>query len=363
MGAFQANGILKPMAAETAATPLWCWQSLTLRLRTPFRVAYGVSATRTVWWLRLAGDEGWGESAIPPYYGIPDAEQVAYWQARAADRRPFPADPTAIGAWIGDDGPAPARAALDLALHDRLARHHGIPLYRLLGLPPPPALPSSLTIGLADPETMAREAAAAAGYPVLKIKLGGEDDEACVAAVRRARPDARLRLDANGAWSPEEAVRRVQALTRFRPELIEQPVAKDDIEGMGFVQAHTPVPVVADESLRTGADLERLAAAGVAGINLKLMKVGGLAPALRLLHRARALGMKVLLGCMIETSLGVTAAFHLAALADWIDLDSPLLLADDPFQGVIYDSAGRMTLPERPGIGVILRQDHARRHP
>lgn len=350
------------MAAETAAFPVWCWQPLTLHLRTPFRVAYGVSATRTVWWLRLADDEGWGESAIPPYYGIADADQVAYWQARATERRPLPTDPADIGVWVGEEGPAPARAALDLALHDRLARHHDLPLYRLLGLPPPPSLPTSLTISLADPETMAREAAAAATYPILKIKLGGEDDEACVAAVRHARPEARLRLDANGAWSPEEAVRRLRALTRFQPELIEQPVTKDDIEGLGFVQAHTPVPVVADESLCTAADLERLAAVGVAGINLKLMKVGGLAPALRLLRRARALGMKVLLGCMIETSLGVTAAFHLAALADWLDLDSPLLIANDPFRGVLYDSAGRMTLPNRAGIGVILRQNHAHRH-
>jgi L-alanine-DL-glutamate epimerase-like enolase superfamily enzyme len=347
------------MTAEIAA---WHWQSLTLRLRTPFRVAYGVSETRTVWWLRLADDEGWGESAIPPYYGIGEAEQVAWWQAMVAQNRPLPDDPAAIAAWVGDEGPAPARAALDLALHDRLARRRGVPLYRLLELPPPAPVVTSFTIGLADPETMAQEAAAAKAYPILKIKLGGEDDEACLAAVHRARPDARLRLDANAAWSPEEAVRRIRVLTRFGPELIEQPVAKDDIEGMGFVQAHTALPVVADESLRTMADLERLAAVGVAGINLKLMKVGGLAPALTILRRAKALGMRVLLGCMIETSLGVTAAFHLAALADWIDLDSPLLIANDPFAGVIYDPTGCMRLPNCSGIGVTLRSNYARNH-
>ncbi|MCS7038331.1 MAG: dipeptide epimerase [Anaerolineae bacterium] len=342
------------MTAEIAA---WRWQPLTLRLRTPFRVAYGVSATRTVWWLRLGGDAGWGESAIPPYYGIGDAEQVAWWEAMAARSRPLPDEPDAIAAWVGDEGPAPARAALDLALHDRLARRWNVPLHRLLDLPPPAPALTSFTIGLADPDTMAEEAAAAGAYPILKIKLGRDDDEACLAAVRRARPDARLRLDANAAWSPDEAVRRIQALARFEPELIEQPVAKDDIEGLGFVQAHTALPVVADESLRTVADLERLAAAGVAGINLKLMKVGGLAPALTILRRAKALGLRVLLGCMIETSLGVTAAFHLAALADWIDLDSPLLIVNDPFVGVAYDPAGRMRLPDRAGIGVTLRAE------
>lgn len=341
----------------TVAIAAWHWHPLTLELRTPFRVAYGVSATRTVWWLRLAGDEGWGESAIPPYYGIGDAAQVAWWQAMAAEGRPLPDEPDAIAAWVGDEGPAPARAALDLALHDRLARRRNVPLYRLLDLPPPAPGLTSFTIGLADPETMAQEAAAAGAYPILKIKLGGADDEACLAAVRRARPDARLRLDANAAWTPDEAVRRVRALARFEPELIEQPVAKDDIEGMGFVQAHTSVPVVADESLQTIADLERLAAAGIAGINLKLMKVGGLAPALAILRRAKALGLRVLLGCMIETSLGVTAAFHLAALADWIDLDSPLLIANDPFTGVVYDRTGQMRLPDRAGIGVILRAE------
>lgn len=342
------------MTAEIAA---WRWQPLTLELRTPFRVAYGVSATRTVWWLRLAGDEGWGESAIPPYYGIGDAEQVAWWQAMVARARPLPDEPAAIAAWVGDEGPAPARAALDLALYDRLARRRNVPLYRLLDLPPPAPAFTSFTIGLADPDTMAQEATAAGAYPILKIKLGGADDEACLAAVRRARPDARLRLDANAAWTADEAVRRVRALARFEPELIEQPVAKDDIEGMGRVQTHTSVPVVADESLQTMADLERLAAAGVAGINLKLMKVGGLAPGLAILRRAKALGLRVLLGCMIETSLGVTAAFHLAALADWIDLDSPLLIANDPFVGVAYDSTGRMHLPDRAGIGVILRAE------
>ena len=170
--------------------------------------------------------------------------------------------------------------------------------------------------------------------------------------MRAARPDARLRVDANAAWSPEEAVRHVKALEPLGLELIEQPVAKDDFEGMGFVQAHTNLPVVADELVQTLADVERLAAAGVRGINLKLMKVGGLAPALRILRRAKELDLQVLLGCMVETSLGVTAMLHLASLADWLDLDAPLLVANDPFEGATYDDQAGMHLPDRPGIGV-----------
>ncbi len=329
------------------------WQALTLQLRNPFRLSYGVSETRRVFWLRLADDAGWGEAAIPPYYGISDAAMIALWEGV---RRTWPDDPAEIEAWIGPDGPAPARAALDLALHDRIARRQGVPLHRLLDLPAPLPLPTSFTIAIGEPAEMARLAGEAGRYPVLKIKLGSDDDEARLAAVRAARPEARLRVDANAGWSAEEAVGRVAALERYGLEMIEQPVAKGDIAGMGYVQAHTALPVIADESVQTLADVEALAAAGVAGINLKLMKVGGLAPGLRILRRARELGMKVMLGCMIETSLGVTAMAHLAGLADWLDLDAPLLIANDPFDGVYYDEAARMHLPERTGIGARLRQ-------
>lgn len=331
------------------------WQALTLHLHSPFRVSYGASTTRRAFWLRLAGDAGWGEGTIPPYYGVDEDAMIAYWQATAMRDDPLPDDPAAIAASVGDQGPAPARAAVDLALHDRIGRQRSLPLYRLLDLPRPQPLPTSFTLSLAEPAEMAAQARAAAGYPVLKLKLGTADDEARVAAVRAARPDARLRVDANAAWPAEDAVRRVHALERFDLELIEQPVAKEDIEGLGLVQAHTRIPVVADESVQTVADVERLAAAGVAGVNLKLMKTGGLAPCLAMLRRARALGRRVMLGCMVETSLGATAMAHLAGLADWLDLDAPLLIANDPFQGVWYDAQAGVHLPEGVGIGVTLR--------
>ncbi len=335
------------------------WQSITLQLRIPFRIAYGVSETRQAFWLRLAEDAGWGEGTIPSYYHISDAEMIAYWETAAARTEPFPDEPADIPAWVGEAGPAPARCALDLALHDRIGRLQGRPLYQLLGLPRPPELLTSFTLSLDTPVIMAQQAAQAADFPVLKLKLGGEDDVACVAAVRAARPDARLRVDANAAWSPEEAVRRVAALLPYGLELVEQPTAKEDIEGMGYVQARINVPVVADESVQTLADVERLAAAGVQGINLKLMKVGGLTPGLQMLRRARQLGLRVMLGCMVETSLGTTAMAHLAGLADWLDLDAPLLIGNDPFVGVTFDRNGRMAVPDLPGIGVRRTADSA----
>lgn len=332
------------------------WEAITLQLQNPFRISYGVSQTRQAFWLRLADDEGWGEGTIPAYYNISDEEMFAFWAAAARRTDPFPDDPAAIAAWVGEDGPAPARCALDLALHDRIGRQRGLPLYQLLGLPRSAPLTTSFTIGMDTPEVMARQAVQAANYPLIKIKLGGgDDDEARLAAIRAARPDAELCLDANGGWPAEEAIDRARALTAYGLSFIEQPVPKGDIEGMGRVQAQVDVPVVADESVQTLADVERLAAVGVQGINLKLMKLGGLTPALRLVNRARELGLRIMLGCMVETSLGTTAMAHLAGLADWLDLDAPLLIRNDPFDGLRFDEQARISLPDRPGIGVIRR--------
>ncbi len=343
-------------------SPWLTWQPLTLHLCTPFRLSYGVTESRRSFWLRLRGDEGWGEAAIPPYYGISDDAMIAFWQKTAARGGALPDEPDTIAAWIDAAGPAPhvpapapVRAALDLALHDRIARQRAVPLHRLLGLPVPTSLATSFTIAIAEPDEMARLATQAGRYPILKIKLGSDDDAARLAAIRAVRPDARLRVDANAGWSAEEAVTRLRQLEDLNLEMVEQPVARHDIAGMGYVQAHTDLPIVADESVQSMADLNALAAAGVRGINLKLMKVGGLGPGVAMLRRARELGLKVMLGCMIETSLGTTAMAHLSALADWLDLDAPLLIADDPFDGLVYGEDARVFVPDRPGIGAMLR--------
>ena len=329
------------------------WQAIELQLHNPFRISYGSSATRTAYWVRLAGDAGWGEGTIPPYYGVDTESMIQYWRKMAARSEPFPDEPAAIAEWVGQDGPAPARCALDLALHDRIGRLRHQPLYQLLDLPQPKRLTSSFTIGIDTPENMALQAQKS-GYPIIKIKLGSEGDVARVAAIRAVRPDAELCVDANGGWSAAEAVKHIQAMADYRLTFVEQPVPKDDIDGMGYVQSQVDLPIVADESVQTIADVERLAALGVQGINLKLMKVGGITPGLQMLRRARELGMRIMLGCMMETSIGVTAMANLAGLADWLDLDAPLLIRNDPFRGVTYDAQAHMQLPDRPGIGVIV---------
>ncbi len=332
--------------------PRLTYQALTLEFHRPFRLSTGTSLTRTAFWIRLANDEGWGEGTIPPYYNIPDEEMIALWEGKAQSETPFPDSPAQIPAWIGEEGPAPARCALDLALHDRIAKKRHIPLYELLEAPKPKALATAFTISIDTPEEMARLARENAQYPVIKLKLGTQDDVARVAAVRGARPHARIYVDANAAWNPDEAIRHIKALMPYNLEMIEQPTAVDDIEGMGYVQAHSKTAIVADESVRSLADVEALAKAGVAGINLKLMKIGGLIPALKMLRRGRELGMKIMLGCMSETALGITAMANLTAYADWIDLDAPLLIKNNPFNGVKYDNEAKLHLPNRAGIGV-----------
>ena len=329
------------------------YRALTLKFHRPFRLSTGTSLTRKAFWIRLENDEGWGEGTIPPYYGISDEEMTSVWDTAAQSETPFPDNPAQISAWIGDVNTAPAKCALDLALHDRIAKQRNIPLYKLLNLPKPKSLATAFTISISSPEEMAQIARENAQYPVIKLKLGTQDDVTRVAAVRAARPNARIYVDANAAWNPDEAIQHIKELEPYHLDMIEQPTAKDDIEGMGYVQAHSKTPIVADESVRSIADVEALAKAGVKGINLKLMKIGGLIPALEMLERGRELGLKIMLGCMSETSLGITAMAHLSALADWVDLDAPLLIKNNPFEGVIYDEEARIYLPERAGIGIV----------
>ncbi len=333
------------------STPRLSWEAITLKFHNPFRLSTGVSTTRRAYWIRLADDEGWGEGTIPPYYNVKDDDMKSFWDTASQREIPFPDDPSEITSWIGQGGPAPARAALDLALHDRIGKKLNLPLYQLLGLPKPVPVPTAFTISISSLEEMAQMAADHPQYPIIKLKLGSDDDIGRVAAVRNARPDVKLYVDANAGWSPGEAVKLVAALAPYQVEMIEQPVPGSDIEGLGYVQKHTDIPIVADESVQSIEDIDALAKAGVQGINLKLMKLGGLAPTLQILRRGKELGLKIMLGCMAETSLGVTAMAHLTALADWIDLDAPLLISNDPFEGITYDKA-QILLPDRPGIGI-----------
>jgi len=240
--------------------------------------------------------------------------------------------------------PGAARNALDCALWDLEAKRSGKGVWELANVPIVEQVATSITISLDTPERMANAASAAAKLPILKLKLGGDEpDLARVEAVRAAAPKARLLIDANESWSPRHYQNIVLALSEFGVELIEQPfpAANDDV----LQTLDHPIPVCADESCHTTADLRRVKDRYEV-INVKLDKTGGLTEALHLCECARESGFKVLIGCMVCTSLGIAPARVLASFAEWVDLDGPLLLARDRDHGLAYEN-GRIGLPSR----------------
>jgi L-alanine-DL-glutamate epimerase-like enolase superfamily enzyme len=333
------------------------WQSLTLQLRTPFRIAHGVSDQRHNVLVRLEheGLVGLGEAPAVPYYQETPADICAYLESAAAA---LSGDPEHLDAVLGSlpPGSRAGRCAIDVALHDLWGQRLGQPLYRLFGLDPRRLPLTSFTIAMDAPAVMAQQARQS-GYPLLKIKLGSPDDESIIAAIRQAT-GARLRVDANAGWTPQQALELIPRLARYDLELVEQPLPAADHAGLRWLrqelrQRGVALPIYADESAQTSSDVAALAGA-IDGVVVKLMKTGGLREALCTIHTARAHGLGVMLSCMVESSLNVTAAAHLASLCDYVDLDGPLLIANDPFTGLAYDGA-RLTLPSTPGLGVRLR--------
>ncbi|HET7026132.1 MAG TPA: dipeptide epimerase [Candidatus Limnocylindrales bacterium] len=242
-----------------------------------------------------------------------------------------------------------AKCALDIALHDLVGKAHEIAVVDLLGLSRDvPA--TDFTLGLDAPDVVAERARRAGHFPALKIKVGGAADLPTLEAVRSVFGGP-IRVDANTAWAPELADRLLPELVRLGVELIEQPFPARRIDWLGDLQARSSLPIVADESAVFDEDLDALVGV-VAGVNVKLAKCGGVGPAKRMLERARGLGFRTFLGCMEETSIGIAASAAVASLADWVDLDGCLLIADDPARGLELGDDCRWRLPERAGLGV-----------
>ena len=327
---------------------------ITLKTRHPFVIARGGASEHQVVWVRLAdrdGLEGWGEADPSSYYG--ETGETVLETLRRLEPH-LPADPFELENAEARflelvPGHAAARAALSAALHDLVGKRLGQPLYRLWGLDPGRAPQTSFTIGLDTPERMRDKVAAAAPYPILKVKLGTERDEEILRTIRDAT-DKPIRVDANGGWTEQRALEMLPILKEFGVELLEQPLPPDDLEGIAAVRHHADMPVVVDESCLVAADIPRVAEAAD-GINIKLAKCGSLREALRMIAAARAHGMLVMVGCMIETSLGITAAAHFSPLVDVADLDGAALTLNDPFAGACVDG-GRVQLPADPGLGV-----------
>jgi L-alanine-DL-glutamate epimerase-like enolase superfamily enzyme len=320
-----------------------------LPLAEPFRIAHGTSMTRTV--LRVTRDGHSAEAPFVPYYGEDPAETLA-----AIQRGTPPAELSRT-----------ARLAYDLLQHDIAAATAGQSLgdYVMgrIGQPSGPTPPGCRSLGIPeDLDVFSQKVTALASqFHVLKLKLGSGDlglDLAIVSVARLAAPEASLLIDVNGGWDLTEAPLMIWKLMDYRPTLIEQPLHHSlGLEAWRDLRAEMPEgapPIFADESAQSVADLAGLA--GYAdGVNVKLLKCGSLDGAIDMIAGARHLGLGVLLGCMIESSLGTTAAAHLAPWADWIDLDGHFYLAHDDYEGIAYAADGSLVMPARPGIGAVPR--------
>ncbi|HET7727782.1 MAG TPA: dipeptide epimerase [Candidatus Limnocylindrales bacterium] len=345
---------------------------LVLPLRDPFRIArasHGTGATSTTVIVELrdeadgpAGPVGIGEGFPDRYYGETPSTMAAVLPFLVEAIGPVAAGlrgdaDTARAALEEADGlmraaishHGAAKCAVDIALHDLVGKRLGLPIRELLGVSGP-IPPTDFTLGIDEPAVVAERARRAGDFPALKIKVGGAADMATLEAVR-AVYGGPLRVDANTGWSLDDARALLPALTRLGVELIEQPFPARRLDLLRTLQAESPLPIVADESAVTIDDLDALAGV-VDGVNVKLAKCGGVGPAFRMLTRARELGFRTFLGCMEETSVGIAASAAVASLAEWVDLDGNLLLADDPYAGLTLGEDKRWALADAPGLGI-----------
>ena len=321
-----------------------------LRLRHTFRLARGDSDARQVLMVELEHDGliGRGEAAPIARYGQDAASAARAAEAMVA-RIDDPQAFESAAARAAVAGEPAAEAAVDMALRDLAGKRLGVPLYSLMGIDPGTMPVTSFTIGMDTPEIVEQKVHEAAGFEVLKVKMGSADDRRVLETVRSVT-DRPLRVDANEGWTLEDALARLEWLQEMGVELVEQPLPADQLDEMRELKKRSPLPLFADESVGRAEDIPRLAGA-FDGINIKLMKCGGLGEALRMIHVARAHGMKIMLGCMVESSLAITAAAHIAPLVDFADLDGNLLITNDPFIGAGVRE-GKLVLPSEPGLGV-----------
>ena len=327
----------------------------TLPLRHPFTISRGtVEAQDTVIvQLHTGGCFGYGEATTNPYYGATVDSLTRRIAAAAPLLRGTAADDldavlAAIGAAVGDD--MFARSALDMAAHDLWGKRRGQPLHRLWGLDSAAGPDSNYTIGIDTPARMVAKLAEVPEWPIYKIKLGTDSDLEIVRELRR-HTDRPFRVDANCGWTVRQAIDYSGPLADLGVEFIEQPLAADD-PGMPEVRRHSVLPVFADESCAVETDVDACAS-GFHGINIKLCKCGGLAAARRMIARARELGLRVMCGCMTESTVGISALAQLVPQLDHVDMDGAALLAGDIATGVVVE-AGRRRYPDRPGTGVEL---------
>jgi L-alanine-DL-glutamate epimerase-like enolase superfamily enzyme len=320
---------------------------ISLRTKYPFRIARHVhEEVRTVL-VKLRdedGVEGWGEATPQKFYG---ETPRPCWPPSVPTRARFPRIPFSSrppSSASASHQQQPARAALSTALHDwwEAARRADIP-------DGDSAAPrSTFTIGIDTAEMIKKKVREAEQYPILKIKLGSDRDLEILQAIREVT-DRELRVDANCGWTVKHTIRMLPVLEEYGVTVLEQPLVREDIEGLGLIRRKARIPLIVDEACITSADIPRLIGK-VDGINIKLAKTGSLIEAVRMIHIARAHHLMVMVGCMVETSIAITAAAQFTPLVDIVDLDGAALLAEDPYTGATIHG-GQLVLPSGPGSG------------
>lgn len=327
-----------------------------LQLRHAFNLAkYSRTTTPDVQvQIELDGIVGYGEASMPPYLGE-SVESVCKFLSQV-DLSQF-SDPFRMEEILDYvDGIAPnnraAKASIDIALHDLLGKIMGQPWYKIWGLSPEKAPKTSFTIGIDKADVVRQKVLEAEPYKVLKVKMGLDNDKELVEIIR-SMTDRPICVDANQGWSDKhKALEMIEWLYDKNCLFVEQPMPKEMLDETAWLREHSNLPIIADEAFQRLGDIKRFH--GVYdGINIKLMKSTGLHEAYQMVTLARALDMKIMVGCMTETSCAVTAAAQISPLVDWADLDGNLLIANDRFDGIKIVN-GQVTIPDRPGIGVKL---------
>ncbi|MBN8587670.1 MAG: dipeptide epimerase [Rhodothermia bacterium] len=330
---------------------------LVLQFRHPFGISRWTRTETTSVIVRVIHDgiEGIGEGSPNPRYGENYHSAAAF--LRQVDFSGFasPADIEGIMAYVDALAPGEwsAKAALDSALHDWWAKSLGIPLYKAWDIAAQNHLVTSFTIGIDTTEVMVEKTREAAPYGILKVKVGTDRDHETIAAIRSVT-EKPIRVDANEGWkTKEEALDRIEWLASEGVEFVEQPMPAAQLDEMSWLKARSPLPLIADENCGRLHDVDALQEA-FHGINIKIDKSGGLLEGRKMALRARELGLSVMIGCMSSASVAISAAGHLALLADYADLDGHLLVGNDPYEGILVQD-GRLVLPDWPGLGVRLR--------
>lgn len=332
-----------------------------LRLRHVFTVsAMSRSVTPDVQVTISHGDYiGFGEASLPPYLGHTVKSVCDFLTWVNLEQFDTPTDVDIILDYVDNlsAGDNPAKAAIDIALHDLIGRMFGAPVYQYYMVDPSRCLPTSYTIGIDTPDVVVTKVREAEPYKILKVKVGRapSEDKLMINTIRSVT-DKPLYVDANQGWHDRDvALEMIQWLYDQGVVLIEQPMPKENLDDLAYLTAHSPIPVIADESVQRSSDMPALK--GVfSGVNIKLMKSGGLREAYKMIELARKQDMKVMLGCMTCTSCEVTATAQLMPLADYVDLDGNLLVANDRFEGGVAIKNGLLTLNNDPGLGITIKE-------